>query len=270
MKPTPVWIIVACVAISVTAAESIGAQRYSLGAVELIVLPFVLAFLCGLLLNPNVLRVWRPLMGAGAGARSAKLVAPAVMPLVVWLSAQIGVNFDALAEAGPALIAQEFGNLGTMLLSMPLAVLVFKMGREAIGATFSVAREGGLAVIFDKFGPNSPEATGVTAVYICGTVFGAAVFAILPPIIASSELFDIRALAMACGIGSASMGGACAASLAAIVPEKTELISALTAGSNLISSLTGLFISIFIAVPLAEFYYRLLTAKRLSGAKLRL
>ena len=262
MKQTPIWIIAICVALAVTVAEAIGTLRLALGTVTVILLPFVLAFLGGLLLNPNVLRAWRPIMGAGAGTRASRLVVPAVMPLVVLLSAQIGANFDALAEAGPALIAQELGNLGTMLFSMPLAVLVFKMGREAVGATFSVAREGGLAFVFAKYGPNSPEATGVTAVYICGTVFGAAVFAIFPPIVASMELFDIRSLALACGIGSASMAGACAASLTAAVPDQSQLISALTAGSNLISSITGLFVSIFVAMPIAEFYFRVLTAGR--------
>lgn len=262
MKQTPIWLLALCVAAAVTAAEAIGALRYSFGKVDVILLPFVLAFLGGLLLNPNVLSVWRPVMGAGAGARASRLVVPAVMPLVVLLSAQIGPNVDALTQAGPALIAQELGNLGTMLLAMPLAVLAFKMGREAVGATFSVAREGGLAFIFDKYGPNSPEATGVTAVYICGTVFGAAVFAVFPPLVASLDLFDVRALAMACGIGSASMAGACAASLAVAVPEQTELISALAAGSNLISGITGLFVSIFVALPVAEVYFRLLTARR--------
>ena len=259
VKQTPIWLVAISVVSVVAIAETTGALSLSFGAFELIVLPFVFAFLLGLVLNPNVLTVLRPVFGAGAGTRVAKLVTPAVMPLVVLMSVQVGPNFDALADAGLALIAQELGNLGTMLLSMPLAVLVFRMGREAVGATFSIAREGGLAFVFDKYGPNSREATGVMAVYICGTVFGAAVFSIIPPFIASMELFDIRALAMACGIGSASMTGACTVSLVAVKPEESELISALAAGSNLVSSITGLFVSVFVAMPLANLYFRILS-----------
>lgn len=262
MRTTPNWLIVVCVAIAIGAGELIGIQRFTIGVVSIVLLPLVFAFLAGLLLNPAVITPLRSAFGEGAGQRAARLVGPAVMPLIVVLTAGIGSQLNALIEAGPALLAQELGNLGTMLLAMPLAVLGFKMGREAIGATFSIAREGGLAFIFDKYGPNTPEATGVTAVYICGTFFGTAVFAIMPPIVASLGIFDIRALAMACGTGSASMTGACATSLSAEMPADAELIGALAAGSNLMTGLTGLFIVIFLTVPAAELYFKVLSGRR--------
>ncbi|MEM6627807.1 MAG: DUF3100 domain-containing protein [Pseudomonadota bacterium] len=262
MKRTPSWLIVGCVCIAIAVGQLIGVQRFSFGIVTIVLLPLVFAFIAGLLLNPAVVAPLQAVVGEGAGQRAARLVSPAVMPLIVVLTAGIGPQMNALIEAGPALLAQELGNLGTMLLSMPLAVLGFKMGREAIGATFSIAREGGLAFIFDKYGPNTPEATGVTAVYICGTFFGTAVFAIMPPVIASLDVFDIRALAMACGTGSASMTGACATSLQAEAPAQAELIGALAAGSNLMTGLTGLFIAIFITIPAAELYFKLLSGKR--------
>jgi len=264
MKQTPNWLIVIPVCIAIAVGQRIGVQRFSFGVVTIVLLPLVFAFVAGLLLNPAVVSPLRRMIGDGAGQRAARLVSPAVMPLIVVLTAGIGAQMDALIEAGPALLAQELGNLGTMLLSMPLAVLGFKMGREAIGATFSIAREGGLAFIFDKYGPNTPEATGVTAVYICGTFFGTAVFAIMPPIIASLDVFDIRALAMACGTGSASMTGACATALSADAPEQAELIGALAAGSNLMTGLTGLFIAIFITIPAAELYFKLLSKRGAS------
>ncbi|MEO1305053.1 MAG: DUF3100 domain-containing protein [Pseudomonadota bacterium] len=262
MTKTPTWIIVATVCAAICAGQWIGIQRFEIGIASIILLPLVFAFLAGLLLNPAVVSPLKAWMGPGAGDRAARLVAPAVMPLIVVLTANIGSELDALIEAGPALLAQEFGNLGTMLLAMPAAVLGFKMGREAIGATFSIAREGGLAFIFDKYGANTPEATGVTAVYICGTFFGTATFAIVPPLIASLELFDTRALAMACGTGSASMTGACATALTAEAPERADLIAALAAGSNLMTGLTGLFITIFITIPLAEAYFKVLKRMR--------
>ncbi len=262
MKRTPHWLVIVGVGIAIAVGQLIGVQRFSFGVVSIILLPLVFAFLAGLVLNPAIMAPLRRWVGEGAGQRAARLVSPAVMPLIVVLTASIGTQMEAIVEAGPALLAQELGNLGTMLVSMPLAILGFRMGREAIGATFSIAREGGLAFIFDKYGPNTPEATGVTAVYICGTFFGTAVFAVVPPIVASLGVFDIRALAMACGTGSASMTGACATALAADAPAEAELIGALAAGSNLMTGLTGLFIAIFITIPAAELFYRVLCRLR--------
>lgn len=269
MIKTPAWIIFLAVCAAICAGQWIGIQRFKIGIANIVLLPLVFAFIAGLLLNPAVVSPLAKWMGPGAGDRAARLVAPAVMPLIVVLTANIGTELDALIEAGPALLAQEFGNLGTMLLAMPAAVLGFKMGREAIGATFSIAREGGLAFIFDKYGANTPEATGVTAVYICGTFFGTATFAIIPPLIASLEVFDTRALAMACGTGSASMTGACATALTAEVPEQADLIAALAAGSNLMTGLTGLFITIFITIPIAEAYFKVLTQIRTGKSERR-
>lgn len=256
MIRTPAWVILSMVCVSVCIGQWIGVQRFSLGIANIVLLPLVFAFVAGLLMNPAVVPPLKRWLGPGAGNRAARLVGPAVMPLIVVLTASIGSQLEALIEAGPALLAQELGNLGTMLFAMPVAVLGFKMGREAIGATFSIAREGGLAFVFDKYGSNTPEATGVTAVYICGTFLGTATFAILPPLVASLGIFDIRALAMACGTGSASMTGACATSLSAETAQQADLIAALAAGSNLMTGLTGLFITIFITIPVAETYYR--------------
>lgn len=266
MTRTPTWLIMLLAGIAIAVGQLIGIQRFSIGIANIVLLPLVFAFLAGLLLNPAVVTPLKRWIGPGAAQRTARLVAPAVMPLIVVLTAGIGEQMEALLQAGPALLAQELGNLGTMLLAMPVAVLGFRMGREAIGATFSIAREGGLAFIFDKYGPNTPEATGVTAVYICGTFFGTAVFAILPPLIDSLGVFDLRALAMACGTGSASMTGACATALGAENPDQAELVGALAAGSNLMTGLTGLFIVIFITIPAAELYFKVLTRPRGKAA----
>ncbi|MEO0462946.1 MAG: DUF3100 domain-containing protein [Pseudomonadota bacterium] len=256
---TPGWLWGLCALAAIIVGQLIGTQRFEWGDITIVLLPLVFAFAAGLALNPAIVTPLRPLLGEGAGERASRLVGPSVMPLIVVLTVGIGAQFNAVMEAGPALIAQEFGNIATMAISMPVAVLLFRMGREAVGATFSIAREGGLAFIFDKYGANSAEAIGVMGVYICGTFFGTAVFAIMPPLIESFGIFDIRALAMACGTGSASMTGACATSLEAVDPERADLIGALAAGSNLASGLLGLFVYVFLTVPLAEAYYRALT-----------
>lgn len=79
---------------------------------------------------------------------------------------------------------------------------------------------------------------------------------------ASWDIFDIRALAMACGVGSGSMMGACSASLAEMVPDRKDDVIAFAATSNLLTYGTGLFISVFLALPLAERFYKFLAKIR--------
>ncbi len=260
------WKLHLALAVCVVIAEQIGLVRIPIGSLTITLLPLVFAFFVGLALNPNVNRWMSRLIPADFSQAAASALSVAVMPLIAFLSVFIGPQFQNVAAVGPALILQELGNLGTMALSMPLAVLVFKMGREAIGATFSIAREGGIAFIFGKYGGGSPEGTGVMGIYICGTIFGVIFFSIMPSLVAGLSLFDPRALAMACGTGSASMTGACSTTLAAIYPEQTEEISALAASSNLMTGLTGLFVTIFITLPLAERYFTLLDGRQQKGA----
>nr|WP_264673292.1 DUF3100 domain-containing protein [Moraxella bovoculi] len=69
---------------------------------------------------------------------------------------------------------------------------------------------------------------------------------------------DVRALAMACGVGSGSMMGACSTALAELLPEHKEDIVAFAASSNLLTYATGLFVSVFVALPFAEWLYKML------------
>ncbi|MGJ3231096.1 MAG: DUF3100 domain-containing protein [Oceanicaulis sp.] len=253
----------AALALCVVVAELIGTQSIDTGPATIVLLPLLFAFLAGLILNPNVTAPMKRVLSRGDVRAAGRLVAVAVMPLMALLSMYIGPELSQIWRASPALLLQEFGNLGTMLVSLPVAVLVFRMRREAIGATFSIAREGGLAYIFSTYGGRSAEARGVTGVYICGTLFGTIFFSLTPGLILSIVELDIRAAAMACGVGSASMTAACAASLTTLAPDQEALIGALAASSNLISGLTTLFMVVFITIPLAEAYYARL--ERLMG-----
>ena len=149
---------------------------------------------------------------------------------------------EQIIAAGPALILQELGNLGTILLAFQVAVLVLRMGRESIGACFSVAREPNIAIIADKYGLKSQEGAGVMGVYVIGTLFGTFIFAILASILATTGAFSVEALAMACGIGSGSMMAACSGALVHAVPEMEEQILALAGASNVLTYATGLYL----------------------------
>lgn len=161
-----------------------------------------------------------------------------------------------IIAAGPALILQEIGNLGTIAVAFPVAVYLLGMGREAIGASYSIDREPNLALIAEKYGLNSPEGAGAMGVYATGTLIGTFVFAIMPPLIHALDIFDVRALAMACGVGSGSMLAACTGGLVAVIPEQEEIILALAAASNILTYATGLYVAVFVALPLTEWLYQ--------------
>ena len=72
-------------------------------------------------------------------------------PLLAKLAVASGQSFHILLDVGPALVLQEFGNLGTVFLALPVALLLgFK--KETIGMTNSIGRETNVAVVIDKFG----------------------------------------------------------------------------------------------------------------------
>lgn len=77
-------------------------------------------------------------------------------PLLAKLAVASGQSFHILLDVGPALVLQEFGNLGTVFLALPVALLLgFK--KETIGMTNSIGRETNVAVVIDKFGFDSAE-----------------------------------------------------------------------------------------------------------------
>lgn len=94
-----------------------------------------------------------------------------------------GGNLAKLVAVGPALLLQEFGNLGTILLSLPLALLL-GLKKEAIGACYSINRDSNLGLTTDIFGPDAPETRGTFAVYIVGSVIGTVFISVLASIVA--------------------------------------------------------------------------------------
>ena len=255
------WRLHLSVLVITVICEAIGVIVLPIGIGSILLLPLLYAFVMGLLINPNVISktgVW--LKDSDVKAASP-LIVIAIMPFIAKFGTIIGPSMDRIVAAGPALILQELGNLGTIVLAFPVAVLVLGMGREAIGASFSVAREPNIAIIADKFGLKSQEGTGVMGVYVIGTLFGTFIFAILASILATTGAFSIDALAMACGIGSGSMMAACSGALAHAVPEMKEQILALAGASNVLTYATGMYLCIFVALPVTEKLYDLLGRK---------
>lgn len=231
-------------------------REIPLGPGAILLLPLLYSFVLGALLNPNVIRVSGRWIREREVRAASPLIVIAIMPFIAKFGTTIGPAINDIIAAGPALLLQELGNFGTVLIAFPVAVLLLRMGREAIGATFSIAREPNIAIIADKYGLDSKEGTGVMGVYIAGTLLGTIFFAILASVFGTLGLFHPHALAMACGVGSGSMMASCSGTLVSIFPQMEEQILAFAAASNLLTYGGGLYFCLFITIPVVEALYR--------------
>ena len=240
----------------VVVAEAIGVLRIPIGIAAVILLPMLYAFAMGIVINPNVTRVTARILTPNVQKFAGAMITIAITPFVAKFGTTVGPQIDAIIEAGPALILQEIGNLGTIVVAFPVAVYLLGMGRETVGAVYSIDREPNLALIAEKYGLDSPEGAGVMGVYATGTLIGTFIFAIMPTLILALGVFDIRALAMSCGVGSGSMLAACTGALTTAVPEQTDLILGLAGASNVLTYATGLYVGLFVALPLTQWLFR--------------
>ena len=173
--------------------------------------------------------------------------------LITKLAISSGQAISSIFQVGPALILQQIGNLGT-LLALPIA-LFFGFRREVIGMTSSICREPNLGVIIDKYGFKSPETRGVLAVFVIGSILGTPFISFLSSISASVIPMHPYAYAMASGVGSASMNAAALAPLMHMFPSMATQLEAFAGCSNLLSFCFGIYMCIFVSLPLAERMY---------------
>ena len=166
-------------------ADLIGVIRVPIGIATIILLPILYAFAIGIALNPSICRPMSRILTPRSTKIAGGMITIAIMPFIARFGTTVGPQIEAIIDAGPALILQELGNLGTIVVAFPVAVFLLRMGREAIGASYSIDREPNLALIAEKYGLNSPEGAGAMGVYATGTLIGTFVFAIMPPLILS-------------------------------------------------------------------------------------
>lgn len=238
----------------IVVAELIGIQKISI----VLLFPMLYAMVMGGIISIPKLKILTEKNMRNASA----IMGVSLMILIAKLGVSIGPNLVHVFEAKGALIFQEVGHfIGTILLGMPLAIAL-GMGREAVGATYSVAREPNIAIIADKYGLDSPEGRGVMAMYICGTLYGAVWMGVMASAIASLDILHPFALAMGAGVGSGSMMAASVTPLITLYPDMAKEITALAGTANLMSSVLGIYIYIFFSLPLASKLYNVLTARR--------
>ncbi len=239
----------------VVVTELIGTHRIPIGTGVILLLPMLYAVIVGIAVY------FTPLVTEKMSKNAEHLVFISVTLLIAKFGVQAGPALPQLIEAGPALILQEIGNLGTILVALPVAVLL-GLKREAIGMTHSIGREPNLALITDKYGLSSPEGRGVMAIYIFGTVFGSIFLGLISGFLATATPIHPLAFAMATGVGSGSMAAASLGPLVAAYPEMADTLTAFSGASNLLTSVTGLYASIFIGLPLTVKLYNVLSRVR--------
>jgi len=253
------WKLHVVVLLLVIITEAIGIHKISVGPGIILLLPMLYAMILGLVLY------FTRVVGEGEATAAEPIIILSITYLIAKIGVLIGPNLPKIIAAGPALILQEFGNLGTILLALPVALLL-GFGRETIGMTHSVGREPNVGLIVDVYGFNSPEGRGVLAVYVVGTLLGAIFMGLFAGFMATILPLHPLSFAMATGIGSGSMMTAASGSLAAVFPEMADDILAFAGASNLLTTATGLYMSIFIGLPMATWLYRVL-GPRLQGAR---
>lgn len=245
--------------IVVAVSDFIGKQTIGI----LVLLPLLYAMVFGAILSVPKFKI----LSIDEQNRAAHFMPIAMLILVAYLGLGIGPNLHQLAKAGLALIMQEFGHFfGTIILGLPMALLL-KLGREAIGACYSIDREPNVAIIAEKYGIDSPEGRGVMGMYICGTVFGAAWISVLVGVIAQLGWFSPQALAMGTGVGSASMMVAGIGSIVAVYPDQAQVIQGFAGAANLMTTILGIYFALFVSLPVMVWLYEKITGDRRETKK---
>ncbi|MDQ7958880.1 MAG: DUF3100 domain-containing protein [Pseudomonadota bacterium] len=241
----------------VALAELAGPAQFRLGPGKVVLLPMLWALLIAAAWGIAQRRVPAAVrIDTGLQALAGGLLNAGLLLFVVKLGLTVGAALPMVRQAGWALFFQEFGHaFGTLALGLPLALLL-GIKREAVGATFSVGREGNLVIIGEKYGMASPEGRGVLAEYITGTVLGALFIAVLAGFVASLHIFDPRSLAMGAGVGSGSLMAAALGAITAQQPaEMVPQLTAIAAASNLLTSVVGFYFTLFLSLPACSWLY---------------
>lgn len=245
-------------------ADSIGRISIPMKIGTFILFPIFYSLILGMLSGPECFKIINSIQVKAA----SKLVIVCICPFIVKLGVNAGANIQTVLSAGPALLLQEIGNLGTIFFAMPVAILL-GLKREAIGATHSINRESNLALATDVFGSDSPETRGSLSVYIVGGMIGTIYFGILASVVAHTGLFHPFALALASGVGAGIMMASATASLSIIYPTMAAQISALASASETLSGITGIYVAIFVGIPLTKKIYEFLEPKLSSKKDLK-
>ena len=239
------WKVYLLAFVFILIADSIGQIQIPVGKGMFILFPIFYAIILGVLSGPEVLKIVKNEQVKAA----SKLVVVGIAPFIAKLGITAGANIETILSAGPAVLLHGFGNLFAIILALPVAILL-GMKREAVGACFSINREYHMALINNIYGSDSAEARGSLSIYIVGGMIGTIYFGILASAVAMTGLFHPEALGLASGVGAGIMMASSSASLCAMYPESAETIKTLASVGETMAGITGIYINMFLAIPL--------------------
>jgi len=234
---------------------AIGVKEFKLTEeISILLMPLIYSLIMGL-----ILYLAKPIKFVGP--KQSKVAEGAMVLFIGVIIAKLAVSsgqaINSIFQVGPALIFQLLGDLGT-LIALPVALLL-GFRREVIGMASSICREPNLGIIIDKYGFHSPETRGVLAVFVIGSILGTPFISFLASICISGLPIHPYAFAMASGIGSASMNAAALAPLMHMYPAMATQLEAFAGCSNILSFCLGIYMCIYISLPIAERLYKWLS-----------
>jgi hypothetical protein len=237
-------------------AEMIGSQTIRFGQFSMTLAPLIFSML---LMTIFYLIPKQKIISEKNSLNASKMMALAGGILIAKLGVSSGAALEEVLNAGIAITLQNIGEGFSFILGLPIAVLFFKLKRESIGMSFGVSREANVALISDKYGADSPEFRGVMTNYIVGTIFGVIAMSFLISVLVQIPFVSPKSIALATGIGSASMMAGGMGTLLEQFPEQATTLEAYAAMSNLVSSVVNIYIALFIGLPLTEKAYKFLS-----------
>lgn len=117
-------------------------QAIQIRTVGFTLLPMLYALIIGIILAKMKLITMEMMTTA------VPYITISVMYLTAKMSSTVGPNLETVFSAGPALLVTAVTKkLAVPLLAVPVGVLIFKMGRQAVGCGFSTSREDAIAII---------------------------------------------------------------------------------------------------------------------------
>ena len=250
------WKIYLLAFVFILIADNIGQIHIPCGKGMFILFPIFYAIILGVVSGPQVLKI----VDNKHVKAASKLVVVGIAPFIAKLGITAGANLETILHAGPAVLLHGFGNLFGIFLALPIAILL-GMKREAVGACFSINREYHMALINNIYGSDSAEARGSLSIYIVGGMIGTIYFGVLASAVAMTGLFNPEALGLASGVGAGIMMASSSASLCAIYPDAAETIKTLASVGETMAGITGIYINMFLAIPLCDKLYRVLEPK---------
>ena len=138
-------------------AEMIGIRAIMVRKVRIGFLPLVFALAITMLFAMKGLRkgIIKKIYSEENVKFAGKYLIIIMLPLMAKYGADVAPKLKDILSIGWIFLIQEIGNLGTIVLGLPVAVFI-GLRREAIGSTLGLGREGELAYISEKYTLNSP------------------------------------------------------------------------------------------------------------------